>query len=570
MSYISKEVIKDIIEQNNIVDVIGNFIPLNKQGNNYKSTCPFHNDHDPSFSVSAEKQIYKCFSCGVNGNVVTFIIDYKKINFLKAIEILAKRINYKITINSESKTFDKHSIIYSINKDAMIYYKNNLLVPKYKFAFEYLNKVRKLDYKEINNFNLGYASTDNNLYQFLISKDYKEFDILESRLFKKHQNKLVDFFQNRIIFPILDIDGNVLGFSGRVLNENKRTKYLNSPSSEIFEKNKILYNLNNAKIDINKQDSIFIVEGFFDVIALAKIGINNSIATMGINLSMNHINIIKKHTNNIVIFMDNDSAGINATIIITSSLLKCNFNVYNIYNNSKKDADELLKESETKLSNMLRDSKLLPIDYLIKLFNNNIKNTEFLNKIIKFKNILISSINDQSKKILWNTKFNKNIAKTSSLNNNTNSNNVKYNINSNIYIPDHFSLYYNIIEQLILSIDAYQIYIKNIKKIKIENQNFFNIIKWINLKYQKNNNLKNIDIHELESNFCFDSMSYKIILKLKSNLIFEKKYSETRMKKIITKLAYIKKRSEIQDQISKMNNNDLSKIIQYINDNKFD
>ena len=267
MAFISKEVIDEIKAHNDIVDVIGSYIDLNEKN---KALCPFHDDHTPSFSVHPDKQIYKCFSCGESGNVITFIEKINGISFSEALKLLADRAGIKIDVDVPKKTNSKLDKYYEINDTVNKYFKNNLFSNDGKQAIKYLND-RSIDKDIINEFNIG-LSTNNKLNK-LLDKKYNINDLIDLDIIKDINGNIYDTFQNRIIFPIIDENNNVVGFSGRKylsddLKDNTLSKYSNSKETIVFKKSGTFYNINNSLINIKKSKEIIITEGFMDTIRM--------------------------------------------------------------------------------------------------------------------------------------------------------------------------------------------------------------------------------------------------------------------------------------------------------------
>ena len=307
MAYISNEVINEIRNKTDIVDVVSKYINLTKTGKNYIGVCPFHDDHSPSMSVSPEKQIFTCFSCGATGNVFTFVSDYEKISFTEAVSLLGEKVGINISTSKikETKKDDYFDIYELANK----FYQNSLFTNLGKNAIEYLES-RKIDKETIKKFGIGLSIQKVSLTEYLKNKKYSIDKLVDVGLTNDNGN---DIFINRIMFPIYDLSGNPVAFSGRIYNTKDTSKYINSKETDKFKKGKILYNYHIAKEVLKKNDTIIIMEGQMDVIRASTIGINNCIATMGTALTKDHKNIIKNMANNIILCFDGDSAGEKAT-----------------------------------------------------------------------------------------------------------------------------------------------------------------------------------------------------------------------------------------------------------------
>ena len=293
MTSISKELIDEIKSKNDIVDVIGSYIDLNDKN---KALCPFHDDNSPSFSVHPDKQIYKCFSCGESGNVITFVEKYTGTTFVEALKILADRAGIKMDAVIPKKINSALEKYYEINDTVNKYFKNNIISSSGKIAIEYLSK-RKIDKDIINEFNIG-LSTSNKLSTILLKK-YDEKDLLDIDIIKDINGRLYDTFQNRIIFPIIDENNNIIAFSGRKyleedLKDETLPKYSNSKETIIFKKSNTFYNINNSLQNIKKSKEIIITEGFMDTIRMSSIGYKNVVALMGTAFTKDHLDKILK------------------------------------------------------------------------------------------------------------------------------------------------------------------------------------------------------------------------------------------------------------------------------------
>lgn len=297
--------VEEIKKRLDIVDFISGYLTLKKAGVNYKASCPFHSEKTPSFMVSAERQIYKCFGCGESGDIFSFLMKMEGLNFPEAIEMLANRAGVIIDkhINKEvyQKEKDNKSRLYKINKlAAQVYHKILLEHSSASQARDYLKK-RKLSTETINVFNIGYAPTKPILEQFLHDRGFSYEEI--------HSAGNPDRFKNRIIFPITDQMGNVLGFTGRVINPADQPKYLNTPETNIFHKGRILYGLDIAKQSIKQDKNAVIVEGQMDVISSHQAGVKNVVASSGTALTSDHLDVLSRYSNNIIFAFDQDLAG---------------------------------------------------------------------------------------------------------------------------------------------------------------------------------------------------------------------------------------------------------------------
>lgn len=362
---IQQSTIDEIIEKADIVEVIGEYVKLEKKGNDYKGLCPFHNDSNPSLSVSPAKKIYKCFSCNEAGNAVRFIEKIKNVNYIEALKILADKYNVKMDIK-ENPLFEKFKKGYSIMKEATnvyeFYLKNTI---EGKEALEYLYN-RNLSDDIIKRFNIGLSSRKDNIIckTMLESNNYLPLDLMEVKLVDRNNNgKYYDLFNSRIMFPIKDLNGNFIGFSGRIFPKGD-PKYINSVDNYIFKKGNILYNYSDAVNDIKIKNNVYLFEGFMDVIAAYRCGITNAVASMGTSLTVNQIKALKKVTDNIVVCFDSDGPGVEATKRAIKLLLSEGLNVSCIYMTETKDADEYInKYGSDGLRDYFENKKISSVDY---------------------------------------------------------------------------------------------------------------------------------------------------------------------------------------------------------------
>ena len=403
MAFISKELIDEVKSKNDIVDIIGSYISLNDKN---KALCPFHNDHSPSFSVHPDKQIYKCFSCGESGNVITFVEKFLGISFHEAVKLLADRAGIKLNINVPKK-INKYDKYYEITDTVNKYFKNNIFSSNGQQALKYLND-RHIDKDIINKFNIG-ISTNNKLHEIL-AKKYNLEDLLKIDIVREVDNKIYDTFQNRIMFPIIDEDNNIVGFSGRKylandLDNKQLSKYVNSRETDIFIKSKIFYNINNALLNIKKSKEIIITEGFMDTIRMVSIGYNNTVALMGTAFTKEHLDKIIKYKCKVVLNLDQDNAGVLGTISIGDELIKNNIDVSVIVFDDYKDSDEYIINKGKEAFDYAYKNRISYIDFKFKYLKSN-KNMKDSTDISKYINEAIKSLNDIDDDILKELKIN--------------------------------------------------------------------------------------------------------------------------------------------------------------------
>ena len=398
MAFVSKEIIDEIKSHNDIVDVIGSYINLNEKN---KALCPFHDDHSPSFSVHPDKQIYKCFSCGESGNVITFVQKYNGVSFEEALKILADRVGIKLNVKSPAKKNSAYQKFYEINDTALKFFKNNLISNEGREALKYLGD-RNIDKDIINEFNIGLAT--NNKLTDLLSKKYDVNDLIEVDICKSINGKTYDTFQNRIIFPIIDEDNNVIAFSGRKylsddLKDNTLSKYSNSRETNIFKKSGTFYNINNALINIKKSKEIIITEGFMDTIRMSTIGYKNVVALMGTAFTREHLDKIIKYKCRVILNLDQDDPGKNATLSIGEELIKNNIDVSVIVFDDYKDSDEYIVHKGKDAFDIAYNNRIPFIDFKLNYLKSN-KNMKNSDEISKYINEAIKAINEIDDDIL--------------------------------------------------------------------------------------------------------------------------------------------------------------------------
>lgn len=312
MAMFSEDTIREVKETADIIDVVSEFVKLQPAGKNHKGLCPFHQEKTPSFFVSKERQTFKCFGCGEQGNVITFIQKIKNIPFPDAIRLLADK--YNIPIEQGEGQSPHHENYYQINDKAATVYALNLLhSDKGKQALAYLQK-RGLSVEDIKTFNLGYATDEFTALHDKLSTTFEPIDLLDLGLIKKRKSSdgYYDLFRNRVMFPIKNAYGKTLGFSGRTLDKNQDAKYVNSPETALFKKNELLYNLHRAVPQIKRNKRVVLAEGFMDVIKIHKAGIEEVVCPMGTSLTRRQASLLKKNTQHVILCYDGDSAGIEA------------------------------------------------------------------------------------------------------------------------------------------------------------------------------------------------------------------------------------------------------------------
>jgi len=343
--FYSDELVEEIRSKNDIVNVIGAYIRLQKKGSNHMGLCPFHNEKTPSFSVSASKQMYHCFGCGVGGNVFTFIMEYENYSFIEALKHLGERAGVQLPeleYSEEAKRqSDVKSRLLEVNKQAAKYFYYQLSSQRGQVAHDYLID-RGLSEDTIKQFGLGYSNKfSDDLYKYLKGLGYEDGFLKQSGLVTIDEQKGgTDKFWNRVMFPIMDVNHRVIGFGGRVMGEGT-PKYLNSPETMLFDKSRNLYGLNYARS--SRKTQLLISEGYMDVIALHQAGFTNAVAALGTAFTTFHANLLKRYTNEVLLTFDSDNAGTQAAIRAIPILKEVGLTIKVINMKPYKDPDEFIK-----------------------------------------------------------------------------------------------------------------------------------------------------------------------------------------------------------------------------------
>lgn len=353
-----------IIQDLSIVEVVSEYLPLTRKGNSYFGVCPFHDDKNPSMSVSDSVKMFNCFSCNTKGNVITFVAKYENISFDQATIKLAERIGLKISANTSKEALKQERLENIMNEAAKFYsfYLKNS--EEGTEALKYLYD-RGISDEIIEKFRIGLApSLSDGLYQFLVKKGFSELDLIELGLVKQGENnKIHDIFRIRVMFPLASSNGKIVGFSGRIYTVSNQAKYINSNENVLFHKGEVLYNMHNAALFARQLDKIYLFEGFMDVIAAYRAGIKNGVATMGTALTKEHINSILSVTKNIVLCFDGDEAGIKAMRRSAKMLSSYNIIPEAVVLPNNFDPDEYIKEYGAKQLEAYLISKAKPVYY---------------------------------------------------------------------------------------------------------------------------------------------------------------------------------------------------------------
>ncbi len=383
----SMDVINQIRSKVDIVDIISEYLPLMQRGKNFFGVCPFHDDTHPSMSVSREKQIYKCFSCGASGNVFNFIMDYEHVSFREALVILANKTGIDIGNVHVKKENNKYEEFYKIYDLALKFFQNNINTAQGRQAKEYLEQ-RQIDESIIKEFSIGLAlSSRDSLLTLLTKKKYSNKLLNELGLTVNNYDNFID----RIIFPLWDANGRVVGFSGRIYHPNSnQNKYVNTKETPIFKKGQTIYNYHRARDYARRDKSIIIMEGFMDVIRAYTIGVKNVVALMGTAMTKEQIQLIKRLSNQVILCFDGDDAGRKATLTNGELLVKAGvkkIKVIALENNE--DPDTYIIKNKGEKFKALIENAMNYSDYKINSlkiginFNSDIEKSNYINQVIK-------------------------------------------------------------------------------------------------------------------------------------------------------------------------------------------
>lgn len=368
MKRLTQEEITQIREKVNIVDVISNYIPLEKAGSNFKAICPFHDDHDPSLSVNVDKQIFKCFVCGEGGNVFSFIQKYEQISFIESVQIVGELIGFDFSdysIGTVKPQIDQRiARYYKLMDEAQRYLEYTLNNNKDDHVKSFLTK-RNLDDEIIDEFKLGYADPQFPLAQYLLKKGYKLDEIETINLAKGHDSGLSEVFNHRIVFPITDDKNQIVAYTARAL-DNHGPKYINSSTNPIYQKSNVLYNYPKTQAPLLKEKPLIIVEGVMDVIAFYRANLQKVVAVLGTALSDVQINLIKRLNSAVILAFDGDDAGQAAMINIGSQLRSNRLDVSIINNNTKLDPDDIMNQHSKETLVEMIDKPMHWMEFVIK------------------------------------------------------------------------------------------------------------------------------------------------------------------------------------------------------------
>lgn len=405
MGKLNESEILAIRQKADIVNIVSDYIPLTQKGKNYFAVCPFHDDHKPSMVVSKEKQIFNCFTCHTGGNVFTFIMKYENVSFIEAVKIVANKVGMDIHIASKnSYANDKNKALYEVLELSNKYYMNVLNTKNGIEAKEYLKK-RGITEEIIKDFKIGLSTNEkDSLYQFLTGQNYKTDNIDEVGLINKSGINIYDTFSNRIMIPITNTNGQIVGYTGRIYHGENEAKYINSKETPVYKKSEILFNYYNAKPFIRESGNVIVVEGNMDAIKMYSSGVKNVIALMGTALSKFQMDMLKKLRVPVILMLDNDLAGLNATIKNGEALKKFGVETQVVRLKDFKDPDEYIEKYGIEEFKKVLKSPLKYIDFRLNYVksNRNLNSSEDLANYIKEVISTIQSEDELTKKIIIN------------------------------------------------------------------------------------------------------------------------------------------------------------------------
>ncbi len=403
---IPQETIDQIRQATDIVQLIGEYLRLKKRGRNSLALCPFHTEKTPSFNVSSDKQIFHCFGCGKGGNIYTFLMEHEKMSFVEAVRFLAQRAN--ITIQEEKETDynrERFERLNFANQVAVEFYHNQLKLPRYKAVLEdYLTAKRNISADAIEYFKLGLAGEEwDGLLNYASKKGLKAEDLMDAGLVLKSEKKqnYFDRFRTRLMIPIFNLSRKPIAFGGRTLKKGEPAKYMNSPETALYIKGNILYNLINARDSIRKSKQVFVVEGYFDVISLWQIGIENVVASSGTAFTQQQARLLARFAEEVYLFFDADSAGRNAALKSVDSLYDAGLEVKVIEPPDGEDPDSIAQKFGPEKIEELKTNAIGFIPFRVR--NLDLKTTGIIGKekLIKELSLIGTKIIDPTRRTLF-------------------------------------------------------------------------------------------------------------------------------------------------------------------------
>lgn len=537
---ISEGSISLLLDQINIVDLISEYVELKKTGKNHRGLCPFHTEKTPSFYVSEEKSVFHCFGCGASGNAISFVMKYFGYDFVDAINFLSEKYNISIEISESDRKISLD--LYEFHKEIMIAAKNNLITCKKNEVLEFLAR-RDLNEELINEFDIGYLDNFDKLSSIL--KKYDKDIVKSSGLFYEQDGFFSFKLKNRLLFPIKNLREKVVGFSGRVTDDSL-PKYINSPETQIFSKRKILYNLDKAKKHLSGEVKVlYVVEGYMDVIRMWQYGIKNVVSPMGTALTEDHVSLLKRYADEVVLLFDGDEAGKNAAMRSLDVFLKNSFIPFVVFLNKGEDPDSFLQKFGKEKFLKILDNKYDLFELIIKrMFKKSINNVNLKTKYLKILQSKLVLIKDELLKESYIEKISKifgidpqifkkgvdfstakRILKRSE-------NKIKY-ICEYDFISSLFGLAEDVIDELVHDMKEEFFFDENMKKI------FKKIVEFLN---------KNVSIHLLVDDSEVGELLSEILLKDE----FHDDYYNALLNKYKIHLNYLKKlKKEKQEELKK-------------------
>ncbi|MBU0548734.1 MAG: DNA primase [Candidatus Omnitrophica bacterium] len=375
-NYIPENILDDILSRIDIVELISGYFPLKRAGRNLRALCPFHHEKTPSFMVNPQKQIFHCFGCGKGGNVVSFLMEYERMDFIEAVKTLARKTGVELPKNeASSKSSGLITSLYKVNEFAVKFYRDFLNSASGAAARTYLSK-RSLSNDTVNLFQLGLSPDKwEGLFNYLRTKNASPALLEKSGLVSKGQNQgYYDRFRKRLVFPIFDVKSRVLALGARLLEDAPgMAKYINSPESLIYVKGRHLYGLNLTREAIRKEDYAIVVEGYFDCISVFQAGIKNVVASLGTSLTAEQIRLIKRYTRNVIMVYDSDQAGQDATLRSLDMFIQEDMNTRVAILPVNFDPDSFLRKFEAKAFRHILDNALGLFDYKLGLLSSRYK-----------------------------------------------------------------------------------------------------------------------------------------------------------------------------------------------------
>lgn len=568
---------KEIVDKADIVNIISQYVKLEKRGNNYFGICPFHDDKNPSMSVNQQKKVFKCFSCGAAGDVVTFVSKFKNITISEAMREIGETVGIKVAMSQKDLLKQKNMKYYSVLKETATFYNFFLTnTVEGKIGLEYLNK-RGISLNDVQRFGIGLSGDNDILYKTLSNKQFLPLDMIEVGLLRSG-NGYHDAFKNRIMFPIKDLDGNVVGFSGRKFlpNTENESKYINTNETVVFKKGEILYNYSDCITDIKLNKNVYLFEGFMDVIAAVKSNIKNSVASMGTALTSNQINALKRITNNVTLCFDSDGPGVQATIKAIHLLTNAEMNVNVVVIPDGKDADEyLFNNGSEKLHSVLVNDIISAMEFLYKYekkitdFNNYNSIDNF--KLMIFKHLSLFKSNLVKEKILKTLANDLNVSIESLLNDYNNIKDIKVetqNIPYDVPIPNDVPEEYNDDQVEVINVNVNNRYMYLFNKYKTSERKLL-LACYQNKKncFEIENALDSHFVEEVNRNILFKMLSfYRTHDLMNKDMFFETLTSEEQLNlQSIIDTESIPDTNEIKTLVNNIKNWPYDKVINILN-----